>query len=60
MDMDTVGKVALLGGEDEGEALFTLGKGWRPFKVGGGPVGLDGEITLALLLLLFRYSATLS
>ena len=66
MDIDTVGSVALLGGDEEGGVVLTLGNGCRtggpllPFSILEELVGLEGLSALALLSLRFLYSATLS
>lgn len=59
-DMETEGRVALRGGEDEGETLPTVGNGCRPLYMLPGDVGLEGETALAVLSLRLRYSATRS
>lgn len=66
-EIETVGIVELLGG-DIGSGLdgspstgLSKGKAWRAVPVGEGKEeGLEGDIMLALLPLLFLYSAILS
>lgn len=51
-----VGRVALLGGEDEGDSDPTVGNGCLPFITLGCEIGLEGEAALALLPDRLRYS----
>lgn len=64
MDIETVGSVALLGGDEDGGVVLTLGNGCLAgtftFKILEEDVGLEGDSALALESLLFLYSATLS
>jgi len=61
IEMETGGKVALRGGEDEGGVVVLIaGKGWRPLVKLPGEEGDGGDTPLALLSLRFRYCAILS
>lgn len=50
IEIETDGRVVVLGGEDDGGVELTVGKGWRPLTTP------EGEIELALLRLRLRYS----